>query len=163
MGLKSPVFEITVTGATSSVILPETIVYPFLEKGFKRVFVKANFEDKEIEFHAAIQKRKRLPMMMFSKKNQKALGVFPNDYFQLQFFEDTSEYGVMVPEELEAVLQSDPDTLEIFESFTPSKQRGVIHIIKGCTNSQTRIDKSLLICENLKKGIRNNLMLSKSI
>ena len=100
--------------------------------------------------------------MMFGKRYQKELGVFPNDYFQLQFFEDTSKYGVEMPEELDAVFLSDYDAFTIFESFTPGKKRGIIYMIARYKNSQTRIDKSLLLCENLKKGIRDPRMLLKS-
>ena len=99
---------------------------------------------------------------MSGKKNQKALGVFPNDYFTLQFFEDTTKYGVELPEELEAVLISDYDAFQIFESFTEGKKRGIIYSISRYKTSQTRIDKSLLLCENLKRGIRDNSALLRS-
>jgi len=161
MGLKSPIFELTLTGIQSVFILPKEIVAPFLKKGYKRVFAKVSFEEKQIEFHAAIQKRKDQHVMMMSKKHQEQLGLFPNDYFQVQFFEDTTKYGVKVPEEFEAVLNSDPMAQEIFNSFTRGKQRGIIYMVKRFTKSQARIDKSLLICENLKKGVRNNLSLLK--
>ncbi|MGI9550871.1 MAG: YdeI/OmpD-associated family protein, partial [Aurantibacter sp.] len=122
----------------------------------------ASFKGREISFHGAIQKRNGNYFMMFGKKYQKALGVFPNDYFQLQFFEDNSKYGVDMPEELEAVLFSDLKANEIFESFTAGKKRGIIYAVLGYKNSQTRIDKSILICENLKRGIRKNPELLKS-
>lgn len=122
----------------------------------------ASFKGKELSFHGAIQKRSGSYYMMFGKRYQKELGVLPNDYFQMQFFEDTSKYGVEMPEELEAVLLSDYEANEIFESFTVGKKRGIIYVILGYKNSQTRIDKSILICENLKKGVRKNPELLKS-
>ncbi|WP_299536060.1 YdeI/OmpD-associated family protein [Ulvibacterium sp.] len=160
--MQSNVFEIAITGNHHSLLLPEDIVFPFLEKNLKRVRAKATFNGKELTFHGAIQKRNGRHYMMFGKRYQKELGVFPNDYFQLQFFEDTSKYGVEMPEELEAVLQSDFEAQEIFESFTPGKKRGIIYMILGYKNPQTRIDKSILVCENLKRGIRNNPDLLKS-
>lgn len=160
--MKSKVFEIAVTGSYYSLLLPEEIVKPFLERDLKRVKAKASFKGKELTFHGAIQKRNGKYYMMFGKRYQKELGVFPNDYFQLQFFEDTSKYGVEMPEELDAVLKSDYEANEIFESFTPGKKRGIIYMILGYKNSQTRIDKSILVCENLKRGIRNNPELLKS-
>jgi len=160
--LKSEPFEITITGTYYSLKLPEHIVKPFVEKNLKRVKATANFKGKELSFHAALQKRNGSYYMMFGKRYQKELGVFPNDYFQLQFFEDTSKYGVEVPEELDAVFSSDHKAFEVFESFTPGKQRGLIYAISRYANSQTRIDKSLLLCENLKRGIRDNRMLLKS-
>ena len=159
--LKSPVFEATVKG-THGVDLPNEIVKPFLEGGQKRVRVKASFEEKVIEFYAALTTYQGQYMMMFSKGKQKELGVFPNDYFQLQFFEDTSKYGVEVPEEFDAVMLSDFEAYQIFESFTKGKQRGIIYGISRYKNSQTRIDKCILVCENLKRGIRDNMALFKS-
>ncbi|QLG43996.1 YdeI/OmpD-associated family protein [Costertonia aggregata] len=160
--MKSPAFEISITGSYYSLLLPEKIVKPFLEKKLKRVKAKASFQGKELEFHAAIQKRNGQHYMMFGKRYQKELGIFPNDYFKLQFFEDTSKYGVEMPEELDAVLLSDYDAHEIFESFTDGKKRGLIYAISRYKNSQTRIDKSLILCENLKRGLRDNRILLKS-
>lgn len=160
--LKSPVFEATVKG-THSIDLPNEIVGPFLEGGQKRVRVKASFEENVIEFYAALTKYQGQYMMMFSKGKQKELGIFPNDYFQLQFFEDTSKYGVEVPEEFEAVILSDYEAYQIFESFTKGKQRGIIYGITRYKSSQKKIDKTLVLCENLKRGIRDNKELFKPL
>ena len=126
MALKSKPFEITITGSYYSLLLPMGIIQPFLDKNIKRVKVKASFEEKEWVFHTGLQKRNSNYNMMFGKRYQKELGIFPNDYFQMQFFEDDSKYGVEMPEELEAVLLSDHKALQIFESFTSGKQRGII-------------------------------------
>ena len=152
--MESPVFEVRL-GQTHSLSIPEEIVKPFLEKGHQRVEIVARFEGVSIRFHGAIQKRGKGYYLMFGKQNQKSLGVFPNDYFQLQFFEDTSKYGVEMPEEFDAVLQSDPEAMELFESLTMGKKRGLIYAILRYKSSQTRIDKALILCENLKRGIRD--------
>jgi len=162
LALKSKPFEISISGSFYALLLPENIIAPFLEKNLKRVRVKAIFEEKELSFHGAIQKRNGLHYMMFGKRYQKELGIFPNDYFQLQFFEDDSKYGVEMPEELDAVLVSDYDAFQIFDSFTDGKKRGIIYAIARYKTSQTRIDKSILLCENLKRGVRHNLDLLKS-
>ncbi|WP_273567309.1 YdeI/OmpD-associated family protein [Maribacter halichondriae] len=160
--LKSKVFEITVTSSYYSLLLPESIINPFLEKKIRRVKAVASFEGKELIFHAAIQKRNGNYYMMFGKRYQKELGIFPNDYFRLQLFEDDSKYGVDMPDEMNAVLSSDPEAQQIFESFTAGKKRGLIYGISRYKNSQMRIDKSILICENLKRGIRDSRILLKS-
>ncbi|WP_394971257.1 YdeI/OmpD-associated family protein [uncultured Croceitalea sp.] len=100
--------------------------------------------------------------MMFGKRYQKELGIFPNDYFKLQFFEDNSKYGVELPEEFEAVMLSDYEAYQIFESLTNGRKRGLIYAIARYKNSQTRIDKTLLLCENLKRGIRDPREMLKS-
>lgn len=97
------------------------------------------------------------------KKIKKKLGVFPTDYFTVQLSEDTSKYGVEMPEEFEAVLQSDPEAFEIFETLTAGKKRSLIYYILKIKNSQNRIDKALLITENLKRGIRDNRELIKKL
>jgi len=132
------------------------IIQPFPDQNIKRIKAKASFEGKELHLHAAFQKRNGNYYMMFSMHYQKELDIFPNDYFQLQFFEDDSKYGVEMPEELQAVLMSNHEAFQIFEAFTPGKQRGIIYGVLSYKVSQTRIDKSILICENLKRGIRHN-------
>lgn len=145
-----------------SVQIPVEIATPFIEKSHKRVKVVASFEGKSLEIYAALNKWKDGSFsIMFSKNNQKTLGIFPNDYFQIQLLEDTSKYGVDLPEEFEAVMFSDYEAHQIFESFTPGKKRGIIYMIARYKNSQTRIDKAILLCENLKRGIRDNKELLK--
>ncbi|MEM8508476.1 MAG: YdeI/OmpD-associated family protein [Bacteroidota bacterium] len=152
--MTSPIFEVAVRGM-HSIIIPEEYAAPFIAQGHSRVKVQASFGGKSIAFHAALKKYHGQFMMMFSKNKQQELELLPNDYFTLQLFEDTSKYGVEVPEELEAVLLSDYDAYQIFESLTKGKQRGLIYAIIRIKKSQTRIDKSLILCENLKRGIRD--------
>ena len=66
-------------------------------------------------------------MIMFGNRLQKELGVFQNDYFEMQLFEDNSKYGVDVPEELEAVFKSDVEAFEVFETLTAGKKRRIIY------------------------------------
>ncbi|MFH6604300.1 YdeI/OmpD-associated family protein [Maribacter algicola] len=63
---------------------------------------------------------------------------------------------------MEAVFESGPEGQQIFESFTPGKKRGLIYAIARYKNPQTRIDKSILICENLKRQILDPKALLKS-
>ena len=99
--------------------------------------------------------------LFFGKGKQKELGIFKNDWFTLQFFEDNSKYGVEMPEELEAVLLSDHDAFKIFESLTAGKKRSIIYIITRYKVLQTRIDKSLILVGNIKMGITDNKLLLK--
>lgn len=161
--IQSKVFDVIVSG-THSVVIPNTIAEEFYNAGHKRIKVHATFRDKSIEFYAALNRWKNDTFsIMFSKNKQKELDILPNDYFQLQFFEDTSKYGVDVPEEFEAVLVSDYDAYEIFESLTKGKQRGLIYMIDRFKSSQKRIDKTLVMCENLKRGVRDNKEILKPL
>lgn len=91
--------------------------------------------------------------MYFSKAKQKELGVEMNDIITIQLFEDTSKYGVEPCEEFEAVMLTDYDACTIFEALTPGKKRSIIYAIGRYKYSQTRIDKTLLFTQNLKRGI----------
>ncbi len=152
--MKSQIFEVSLKG-NHSLEIPEEHALPFLVKGHKRVMAIAEFEGKKLRFHAALQKYKGRYVITFGKRYQKELDIFANDYFQLQFFEDISKYGVDVPEELEAVLESDPEAQKILESLSDGKIRSIIYMIARYKNSQTRIDKSLILCDNLKLGFRD--------
>jgi hypothetical protein len=159
--LKSPEFEVTITGV-HAIRLPDEVVKPFLDKQQKRVLAVVRFGDTSLRFYAALLKWQGAYHLTFAKSKQKELGVFPNDYFWMQLFEDKSRYGAEMPEELEAVLQSDPEANHIFREFTAGKKRSIIYMIARYVNSQTRIDKSLLLCKNLKNGLRNTRELLKS-
>ena len=152
--IKSPVFEASLSGI-HSFFVPKEIALPFLDQGHDRVQVRINFEEKEVGYYAALRPIKGRYPIMLNKANQKELGLFPNDYFRVQLLEDTSRYGVDLPEEFEAVMASDPEAQEIFDSLSMGKRRGLIYVVLRYKNSQTRIEKSLLLCENLKRGIRD--------
>lgn len=151
--LKSAPFEVTLVDK-QSVMLPKISISDFIKGNHKRVKVLATFENKRIEFYAALKKEKTgLYRIYFSKAKQKDLGVFTNDYFKLQVFEDTTKYGVEMSEELEAVLLSDFEAYTIFEHLTPGKQRSIIYAIQRYKSPQTRVDKAIILTNNLKRGI----------
>ncbi|MGJ8593406.1 MAG: YdeI/OmpD-associated family protein [Aquaticitalea sp.] len=143
--------------------IPKGVFQPFADAGHSRVKVKAFYMDTTIELYAAVNKVKSSGdfVIMFSKRYQKALGVFQNDYFELQLFENTSKYGVEMPEELEAVLLSDYEAYQLFESFTAGKQRSIIYTILRIKSPQGRVDKGLLLCDNLKRGVTDPMLLFK--
>ncbi|WP_299130521.1 YdeI/OmpD-associated family protein [uncultured Winogradskyella sp.] len=153
--LKSQSFEVTLADK-QSIILPKEPIKDFIKWDHKRIRVLASFEAKKIEFYAALKKDKTgLYRIYFSKAKQKELGLFTNDYFQLQVFEDLSKYGVEMSEELEAVLLSDDEAYTIFENLTPGRQRSIIYTVSRYKSAQMCVDKALLIVSNLKRGIRD--------
>jgi hypothetical protein len=152
MIMTSNKFYVTITG-THGVIIPESEIKPFVEAGNKRIRMSAWYEDKKIDFHGAIHRYQGNYTISFGKRYQKVLGVSTKDYFELQLFEDDSKYGVEMPEEFSAVLESDPEAFEQFERLTDGKKRSLIYYVLRFKNSQTRIDKALVIADNLKLGI----------
>ncbi|QNM87020.1 YdeI/OmpD-associated family protein [Polaribacter pectinis] len=137
-----------------NIFIPNSVYKPFADKKMNRVKVELNFNNMKLDFYAAIKKDKISGdfKMMISKQKQKELGLSLGDEFEIQLFEDTSKYGVEMPEELEAVLMSDYDAYKIFESFTAGKKRSIIYGVIRYKTSQQKIDKALIMCENLKRG-----------
>ncbi|WP_024770232.1 YdeI/OmpD-associated family protein [Aquimarina macrocephali] len=160
--MKNQFFE-TSLNSSHSIIVPDKIAQYLIEEGHKRVIVEITFNTASVRFHAALQKWKSNYHITFNKQNQKKLGVFPTDFFKVALHEDTTKYGVEMPEEFDAVLQSDLEALDIFESLTDGKKRSLIYYILKIKNSQSRIDKTLIITENLKRGVRDNKELLKRI
>ncbi|NNE32713.1 MAG: YdeI/OmpD-associated family protein [Winogradskyella sp.] len=153
--LKSKPFEISLSNKMR-IVLPNEHILDFITRNEKRIRVVTKFEKKSIEFYAALKKDKTgLYYIYFSKAKQKELGIFQNDYFTLQIFEDTSKYGVEMSEELQAVLLTDFEAFQIFENLTPGRKRSLIYAISRYKSPQTRVDKALILTQNLKKGIKD--------
>lgn len=159
MALVSPTFDVVLINKYA-IQLPSDPIQPFLDQNEKRVKVRASYQGNSVDFHAALQKRKGNYFMMFGKRNQEKIGLDQNDYFTLQLFEDTTRYGVEMPEEMEAVLTTDYDAYQLFEKLTDGFKRSLIYAISRYKLSQTKIDKTLILCENLKMGItdRKNIL-----
>lgn len=152
MILKSSIFKI-IHIDIHNIFIPKEIYTPFADKNMNRVKVKILFNDKVLDFYAAVKKDKISGnfKMMFSKQKQKELNLSLGDEFEMQLFEDTSKYGVDVPEELEEVFLTDHEAFSIFETLTKGKQRSIIYAIKRFKGSQNKIDKALIMCENLRR------------
>ena len=152
--LNTDPFKVTLANKMS-VILPEKYIEEFIAKNEKRIRVIVTFKEKSIEFYAALKKEKSgLFRIYFSKAKQKELDIFVSDYFTLQIFEDNSKYGVEMSEELETVLLTDFEAFQVFETLTPGRKRSLIYAISRFKSSQTRVDKALILTQNLKKGVK---------
>ena len=159
--LSSNKFEVTITG-THGVIIPIEEARPFLNKDHSRVALKAYFKGKDISFHGKLHQRNGAILISFGKRYQNELGLKTSDFFELQIIEDATEYGVEMPEELKAVLETDHEAFELFKKLTDGKKRSIIYYILRFKNTQTRVDRALLICENLTMGITELKQLLKT-
>ncbi|MCZ6594335.1 MAG: YdeI/OmpD-associated family protein [Bacteroidetes bacterium] len=158
--LTSQKFKVSLVG-THGLVIPEIIARSFVDEGHSRIAIKAFFGGSEISFHGKLHQYLGRFLISFGKRYQKELGVSPSDYFELQLIENTSKYGVEMPEEFQAVLDSDLEAFEGFEKLTDGKKRSLIYYILGVKNSQIRIDKALIISENIKMGITDQRELIK--
>ncbi len=64
--------------------------------------------------------------------------------------EDTSKYGMPMPEELEELLIQDAEGDKHFHALTMGKQRNLIYIVNQAKRSETRLYRAVVIIDYLK-------------
>lgn len=85
-----------------------------------------------------------------NKKRMKKFGVEKGDEVEVTLTEDNSKYGMEMPEELEALLEQDAEGARRFENITPGQQRYIIHYVSQVKSSQKKIDRAIMLINNLK-------------
>jgi hypothetical protein len=81
----------------------------------------------------------------------KKLKVTEGDTVSVSLVKDESEYGMDMPIEMIEIFKQDAEAKRRFDMLTPGKQRYVIFYVAGVKNQQLRIDRAMLLLENLKK------------
>ncbi|MGB3591375.1 MAG: YdeI/OmpD-associated family protein [Nonlabens sp.] len=147
-------FETTLgtDGFMGALLIPATIAKQLEELKVKRVIALVRSDMGHIEFHAGIAKKRGTDYIMFSKAKQKELNIGIGETMQVVIQEDTTRYQAPMTEELEAVLSSDYEGFELFESMLPGKRRNIIFMVFNQKSSQKRINIALNALENLKMG-----------
>lgn len=85
-----------------------------------------------------------------NKARQKKWGLDESQALSVSIELDPSKYGVPVPEEFDALLEQDLKGAELFELLAPSEQRYIINYVNGIKSSQLKIDRAIMMIENLK-------------
>jgi len=81
----------------------------------------------------------------------KQIGVKDGEKVDVVLEPDESKYGMAVPEELQELFKQDKEGKKRFDLLTPGRQRYIIHYVSSVKNSQKRVDRAILLIENLKK------------
>lgn len=144
--------KLTRIGENSHYIpIPENTAQQALAQFGKRIFCTVNGR---YTFHCALQRTKKLGYFIMAGKNTiEKLHLESGEAFDLTIEEDTSKYKAEMPEELQATLETDPESEVIFGTLTPGFQRSIIHYVDAAKRTETRIDRALKILERLKMGI----------
>lgn len=148
-------------GFMGAILIPEDIATQLAADKVKRVVATVTSNNKELTLYAGVSKKHGVVYLMFSKANRKKLGITDDDVLKVSMREDTSKYQAPMTEELEAVLLSDYEAYEIFESLLPGKQRNIIFMVYSASSSQKRVDIALNAMENLKIGNHNPMKFDK--
>ena len=85
-----------------------------------------------------------------NKERMKKYGVEKGDVVEAIIELDNSKYGMEVPEELEALLEQDDEGARRLEMLSPGKQRYIIHYVSQVKSSQKKIDRAIMLINNLK-------------
>lgn len=65
---------------------------------------------------------------------------------------DPRPEAVILPEELEEVLNTDPEAKAIFDTFTPGRQRSYAYYVGSAKRIDTRINRALDLAEKMRTG-----------
>lgn len=112
--------------------------------------LKVTINNTVTTYSALISNGKGGHFIIMNKENEKKLKLQLGDDVDIIIEEDTSKYGMPLPEEYDELLKIDDEGLKYFESLTPGKRRNLIHLISKPKSSQVRLTKALIINDYLK-------------
>ena len=72
------------------------------------------------------------------------------DEIDVMIEQDTSEYGMEVPEVFYSICEEDPEGNEIFHSLTKGKQRTLLHLLRKVKSETKQVEKWLTLFDYLK-------------
>ncbi len=85
-----------------------------------------------------------------NKKRLKMFGAALGAEVTLELRHDHSKYGMEMPEELEALLEQEPEGAKLFDALSDGKKRYIIHYVGSVKSSQLKIDRAIMLINNLK-------------
>ena len=86
-------------------------------------------------------------------KRMKTLGIDESDTVHVSLSIDESKYGMDMPEELITLFEQDDEGKRRFDLLNPGMQRYIIYYVSGVKTSQLRIDRAIMLIENLKMSV----------
>lgn len=129
--------------------VPEEVASQFVQGNFRRVVCTLNNQH---TLHAAILPNKGRWYILVSQPILKKLKLKEGDKVRVILEQETSTYGMPMPEELEICLWQEDEAMSIFEGLTPGKQRSLIYIVSKIKSPDIRINKSLVIARHLSES-----------
>ena len=130
------------------VVVPLEIVEYFQAKKIKRLI--CTFQN-QVKAHLTIQSDgKGGYYLLLNKDIAKQIGLTVGEEVSIVLEEDTSKYGMPLPEEMQELLLQDTEGEHYFHSLTPGKQRSLLYIVGKPKGSDTRLRKAITILNYLK-------------
>jgi hypothetical protein len=120
-----------------------------LKNGTRRVVCTANGE---YAFQCAVLPHSKGFYIGTNKTIRDAINIKAGDKVTLELVADESKYGMPMPEELQEVLNQDPEGDKLFHALTPGLQRSMLYSIGKRKDVDQRIHTALAIIEHLKRN-----------
>ncbi len=133
----------------------------FLEVS-KEIVAKFGFEGKSKRvvcsingsegFQCALMPSGDIFYIIVNKKKRDALGIAAGDTVSVELVRDESKYGLPMPDELQEVLNQDPEGDRLFHALTAGKQRSLLYLIGKINDIDKRIHQALIVVDHLKEN-----------
>lgn len=88
--------------------------------------------------------------IMVNKARMKRLNLRAGMELEVTLTPETEPYGMPMPEELQAILDTDEWAHKRFHQLTPGKQRNIMHYVASVKAPALRIERGLKLMEHLK-------------
>lgn len=159
---KAPLEKFEDTLYMVHVKVPNEIREAFAAKKIKRIMSSVNGSTPT--HNAFLSAGNGIYYIKLSKNTLKEIGADMGDLLQVNIEEDTSKYGMAIPEEMEELLRQDEEGSVLFHKLTPGKIRSLLFKVGGFKSSDKRIEKSVIILEHLKanEGVLDWKMLNEA-
>ena len=90
--------------------------------------------------------------IIVNKERRNRLNILAGDKVTVEIAADESEYGMPMPEELQEVMDQDPEGIAAFQKLTPGRQRSMMYYIGKLKDIDKRIQASLILIDHLKRN-----------
>lgn len=131
-----------------NLIVPDEVVAHFTAKGVKRFICTLNTTER---FHCAMMHTgDGQRYVIINKELRKKLGLEIGTPVSAKLEEDTSEFGMEMPEELGELLRQDDEGDAHFRALTPGKQRNLIHMVASVKSPNIKLRRAFVINNHLK-------------
>lgn len=122
--------------------------FPKVE-GSRRVICSINGHD---GFQCALMPSGGRFYIMVSKEKRARFGISAGDTVTVELVADDSEFGAPMPEELEEVLNQDPEGQQFFDRLTAGKKRSIMYFVSKIKDIDKRIHTALIFIEHIKQN-----------
>lgn len=117
--------------------------------GSRRVVCTINGEE---TFQCALIPWGDVFTIIVNKAKRDKLRIAAGDTVAVELAADETKYGLPMPDELQEVLNQDPEGDELFHSLTAGKQRSILYFVGKVKDIDRRIHTALIFVEHLKKN-----------